>query len=79
MINTTTVTEISKKNDTEVNSRSSLKVILRQCCWYTRCVAKTNNGQDGQVKSVNGVYLLVHSSFYVVKYTLGCKTYTNSD
>ena len=31
---------------TEVNSRSSLKVILGQFCWYTHCVAKTNNEQN---------------------------------
>ena len=46
MINMASVIEIFKKG-TEVDSRtrSSLKVILCQFCWYTRCVAKTNNEQ----------------------------------
>ena len=55
------------QKNTEVNSRSILKVILCQLCWCTRCVAKSNNGQDGKVKSVNGMYLLV--------LILCCKTY----
>ena len=54
----TSVTEIFYREETEMNSRSSLKVILCQFCWCTRCVSKSNNGQDGKVKYVNGMYLL---------------------
>ena len=48
-INTTSVTEIlKKKKGTEVNSGSSLNVILCQFCWWIRCVAKTNNVNTGK-------------------------------